>query len=252
MLNLTQFQLKLNKTIVVKGEFVGNDQSGKVVVFSHGFGVTRNNHGMFKELGDKLKDKYLIVRFDYNKIAKSGNKVEVYPYSTQVKELKLVINYIKRKFNQTETNIIAQSMGCIVAGLLGYFDNLNKVILNSPPIFQMYIDFKRYFSKRSGTVLNELGISKIERSDGSWTYINKDFWPEIKSVNPVTIYRNLSDKCRLYLICAKKDHILTKSAKPVLGSLGRIKYFEIDSDHDFSRESRSKWLRLNDKILSEI
>lgn len=49
MIRLTQFSIKLDE-IDIKGEYEGNDEYGKVVVFSHGFGVKRDSWGMFNEL----------------------------------------------------------------------------------------------------------------------------------------------------------------------------------------------------------
>ena len=68
MIELTQFETRFDDRVTVKGEWEGNEKSGKVVIFSHGFGVTRDSHGSFNQLGDLLKDKFLVVRFDYSKI----------------------------------------------------------------------------------------------------------------------------------------------------------------------------------------
>lgn len=63
----TNFFLKRTK---VKGEYWGNRETGNVLIFSHGFGVKRDSKGMFTQLAEMLKDKYLIVLFDYVDVKK--------------------------------------------------------------------------------------------------------------------------------------------------------------------------------------
>lgn len=131
-MKLTAFTQKLISGIEIKGEYEGNAKSGKIIVFSHGFGVKRDSRGMFNEIGDFLKSKSLIIRFDYNDINKAENLVTVLPYSDQAKILKKVLRFVKDEFQPKEINIISHSMGCLVTGILSP-RNIEKIILLSPP-----------------------------------------------------------------------------------------------------------------------
>jgi len=60
MTKLTQFEVKLDKKDVIKGEYEGDADSGRAIIFSHGFGVKRDSWGMFTKLGDLLKSNFLL------------------------------------------------------------------------------------------------------------------------------------------------------------------------------------------------
>lgn len=93
-MKVTQFEIQTEKGLTVKGEYEGNERTGKLIIFSHGFGVTRDSHGMFTEIGDELKSEYLVVKFDYTIVNKEENWTKVFPYSKQVEMLKAV--YLQR------------------------------------------------------------------------------------------------------------------------------------------------------------
>jgi len=248
-MKLTQFKIK-NTPVDVLGEYEGNQKSGKVIIFSHGFGVTRNNHELFIEIGDLLKDKYLIVRFDYNKFSSTKKSLRVYPYSDQVVSLRKVIDFIHKNFDISEVNIVAHSMGCCIVGMLQP-DNVKKVFLSAGPTEAPYKNFKEYFSKRPGTVFNETGLSKIQRSDGSFTVIGKEFWKDIKDIDPIPLYFKLAKNSEVYYVRAKKDQIITDTNYKMLVKNSNINYFEIDGGHDFHPPAREELLSILEKIFNE-
>lgn len=242
MRKLTQFELQLNQDIPIKGEFEGDDNSGKVVLFSHGFGVKRDSLGMFTELGDSLKDEFLVIRFDYNKIDKAQSATIVYPYSTQVKILDKVIAFIQKKFKPRELNIIAHSMGCLILGMLSP-NNINKAILLAAPPTSQYKRMKEYFSKRPGTKFHEKGVSKIQRSDGSWTLVGSDFWPDTKNVNPPILFKKLVQKSKIYLVRAKQDEVIIDKSYGEMKKISGLEYLELAGNHNFTGKARKPWLQ---------
>ncbi|MBN2016262.1 alpha/beta fold hydrolase [Candidatus Dojkabacteria bacterium] len=248
-MNLTQFSLKLNSKFV-KGEYEGNESSGKVVIFSHGFGVKRDSWGMFTQLGDLLKDKFLVVRFDYSKIDEGQNATIVPPLSFQAKMLEKVIEHLQEKFNLKEINIVAHSMGCLVVGILS-FENVNKIILLASPVTSPYKRMKEHFSKRPETKFNEQGTSKIKRSNGSWTFIGKKFWKDVKGIDPPKLYSTLSEKAEVYFGRAKQDHVITNETYDAIKNIKDLKYEELDGDHNFADEARQGWLERMVSILSD-
>jgi pimeloyl-ACP methyl ester carboxylesterase len=247
-MKITQFELRLNKEVTVKGECEGNAKSGKVVVFSHGFGVTRDSRGMFSELGDVLKDEYLVVRFDYTREMEDGKSRYLNPYSIQKSMLQKVIQHVKDQFDVKEMNLIGHSMGGIIIGLLDPVD-VHKVVLVASPISSPYRRMKEYFSRRKGTVIDEKGESRIAKSDGSVSILDKNYWREMKGVNPLERYASLATKTRIYYIRALEDQVVTNQDYTLLEANPDIKYMEMHGDHDFSGKDRKAW---HDKVVELI
>jgi len=248
-MKLQQFKL-LKNNITVKGEVEGNEKSGKVIIFSHGFGVTRSSHGMFNEIGDVLKDKYIVVRFDYTIINKKENWTKAFPCSIQKKMLQAVYDYIQKEFKPKNVNIIAHSMGCFIAGM-ARLKNIDKVFLLAPPTSSPYIRMKEYFSKRPETRINEEGSSRIKRSDGSITIIEKEVWNEMKTVNPYKLYSDLAKENSVYIIRALADQVITGESYEKVKTIKDLKYIEINGNHDFEGKARKILIEKIKSIFEE-
>ena len=139
-------------------------------------------------------------------------------------------------------------MGGIIIGMLSP-NNISKTVLVASPTFSPYERMKDYFSKREGTKIDENGESKIARSDGSISILDKNFWPEMKAVNPLTLYKHLSHKTNLTFVRALDDHVITDGDYEILKSNKHIDYFELPGDHDFSGGDRKEWLNKMVEIL---
>ena len=242
-MKLTQFETQTDKGLTVKGEYEGNETAGRVIIFSHGFGVTRDSHGMFTEIGDELKNEYLVVKFDYTIVNKEENWTKVFPYSKQVEMLKAVYKYIYNEFKPLEINIIAHSMGCLITGL-AQLSNINKILLLASPPTAPYQRMKDYFAKRPETVIDESATSTIKRSDGSITYVESDFWHEMRDVNPPKMYKHLASKAEVFFVRALSDQVITEQDYENIRSIKEIDYNEIDGNHDFEGEAREKLIKL--------
>jgi hypothetical protein len=244
-MQLTQFKLKAGKVDAL-GEFEGNINSNKLIIFSHGFGVKRDSKKMFYEMGDLLKRDYLVLRFDYNKI--NNEYVEVYPYTIQSMILNSVIEHINNKFKITKRFIIAHSMGCIIAAL-NIRKDIDKIILNAAPLTSPYKKIKNDFTKKQNAYLDEKGISRIERTDGSWTQFGSKFWEELKGVNPLKLYKKYSKSAKVYLVHALQDHVIGIEDYSEVSSIKNINYIKLNGDHNFSGKDRQGWLKKNVEII---
>lgn len=249
-MTLTQFSIPLTEKITVHGEYEGNTDSKKAIIFAHGFGVKRDSWGMFNELGDRLKDEYLVVRFDFVEILTKENATKVYPLSIQAKMLEAVISYVKNDLQSTELYIIAHSQGCLVTGLLAP-ENIRKIALLASPVENSYQRFKQYFGSRKDTELNENGLSRIKRSDGSWTFIEFGFWNDLKTTEPVDLFKKLATKTNLYFVRAMQDHVLTDVEYDEIESTKNITYMELPGDHNFAGDARENWLSTMVSIVKE-
>lgn len=250
MTSLTQFEIPFADNLPIMGEYEGNEASGYVVIFSHGFGVKRDSWGMFNEIGKALKDRSMVVRFDYNRINTQENATYVLPCTVQSRMLACVIDHFTTLFSPTRTSIIAHSMGCVVTGLL-QLKKIEKILLLAPPITSPYQRLKDYFSKRPGSRIDDTQSSVIERSDGSWTYIPPEFWPDIRLTSPFNLYKDLKPTTDLYAIRPLQDHVIINEDYNGLQQLLKGNYVEIDGSHDFHPPHRQKLLDTIQKILGE-
>lgn len=232
----------------IKGEYWKNGNSDKVVVFSHGFGVTRDARGMFTELTSMIEDGYSVVLFDYSDIGKDGNTT-TFPFSEQVKKLKAVMEFVKEKIDPKETNIVAHSQGCIIVGLASP-DNIEKIILVAGPTSAPGENIKNYFLQRPGTEINEEGVSKIERSDGTTTFIRPEYWKEAYNVNPAELFLNLAKNSKIYFVRARQDQVVTGEDYSMIEK-SNITLVELDGNHDFEGKDRKPWLSKMVELLKK-
>ena len=247
-MELTQFEIKTVHNQIVKGEYEGNTNSEKVIIFSHGFGVTRSSHGMFNEIGDALKNEYLIVRFDYAEVNQSENFTRVGSLTSQAEKLSSVIAYINQLIKVKQLNFIAHSMGCVILGMVNP-PSINKCILLAGPSTSPYLRLKDYFSKRPETVIDESSESTIKRSDGSTTYVEKEFWHEVHNINPSRLYHQLADNSDVSFIQALNDQVLTNESYESIMKIPKIKFSTLNANHDFEFEARTALVNVIKNIL---
>lgn len=231
----------------VEGGYYGNGAAGKIVIFSHGFGVKRGSRTLFKDLAERLKEKSLVCLFDYVEIDSVGS-ITVPPFTKQAMKLKKVLEFVDGKLRSKRKIIVAHSQGCLVVGCLSP-KNINKVILVAPPIRPPAQRVEEYFRKRPETVIDLKGVSKIKRSDGTYTYVPVDYWPEAKSVDGLELYTKLAAKTELHFIRALDDQMIVGENYAPIKNNGKINYLELKGSHDFEDEARLPWL---DKMVEII
>lgn len=248
MIQKTQFTVNYDDELTVTGEYEGTIDSGKVIVFSHGFGMKRDSRGFFTEIGNSLRNSFLIVTFDYCKMMPEENATLTYAFSVQVKLLQKVVEFIRSKFNVSELDVIAHSMGCLVVGL-AELEDVKKIILLSPPPSKRIQKMQTYFNHKQGSEFNTQGFSKVKRSDGSWTFIHPDFWNEVKIVDPAKLYKKLSKTADTYFVRALHDDVITDESYSEIQIIDRLHYIELDGDHNFKEPNRKKLLDTITKIF---
>ena len=247
MIRLTQFSTQTSKGVNIFGEYEGNELFDQVVVFSHGFGLQRDNRGKFIELSEVLKEKYIVVRFDYNEILADGSLL-VPKLDKQVEKLKKVLVFVRKVFPDAKVNVVAHSLGCVILGYLNP-DNIKKVILSAPPVKASGQDFNKNFSYRFEAT-NKYGADiKIRRSDGSFTYLKEGFVTSLEKNKPYESYINLSLKCNLSAIIATNDSQLDYKDYSQMLSEKPFNIIRIKADHDFGGIARKKWIKAVKDLL---
>lgn len=248
MKKLTPFDLSFSEDFSILGEYEGNEKSGKVIIFSHGFGMKRDSKGLFIQIGDLLKQNYLVVRFDYCKMLSEENATLTYSFSQQAKMLRKVVSHIKSKFKIYDVNLISHSMGCLVTGITD-LENLNKVILMCSPPSKQFRSMQTYFKHKPGTIFDLEGVSKVKRSDGSWTFIHPSFWNDIKIIDPVKLIREISKKSETYFIRALQDDVIRDESYKEISSIKNVNFLELPGDHNFKGKDRKQLLKWVGEIL---
>jgi hypothetical protein len=216
-----------------------------IIIFSHGFGVRKDDRGLFTDIASSLKDVESIM-FDYNDIDENRKELTVKKFSEQVPILKDIIN--KTKFSNPESiiDIICHSQGSLITALTKP-TGIRKIILIAPP-FDTDIDrMLNVFRPREGTEINKNGISKLARRDGSKTIITQEYWNERNNVNPIDVYLELAKQTELTIINAIQDEILSEKSPT---NLENIKIINLNGSHDFNGEYRKNLINTIENIIN--
>ena len=246
-MNCLPFEVKY-KDRIINGDYCGNLDSHKVILFSHGLGVDRDDRGLFDSIINALLPYYTFVRFDYN-FLDLEKKIRYAPsFQKGAKILNSVLAYVKLKFQPEELNIIAHSMGTGIVGFANPIDIKRIILLASYPlnIFPYVYD---YFSKRPNTTTWKQKELILKHSDGWQTHVSKEFWDEIKEINMIDFSDKLSSNSMVYYIRPKDDEIFKNANFDDIKNLNNINYLELPGDHNFSAESRQVLIKTIRKIL---
>lgn len=197
------------------------------IIFAHGFGVRADGRGIFTDIAHAMPEINCIT-FDFNTLDSDGNTT-VTPLDRQVKILQSHIDQAEEG-----ATLICHSQGCIVASLAN-LDKVGQVIFLAPPAEISIERFMKKFGRREGSVMNLDGLSSIPRSDGSTTYIPKEYVDSIKSIDVPSLYKKVAQNHKLTIVRATKDNILDETN---FDYLENVKTIDIKADHDFTGEAR--------------
>lgn len=201
----------------------------KDIVFAHGFGVGADARGIFTDIEKALPEANCIT-FDFNTFDSEGNTT-VTPLNEQVEILQSHIDQA-----QEGATLICHSQGCIVAGLAS-LDKIGQIIFLAPPTEISLERFMQKFGTREGSVMDPDGLSSIPRSDGSTTYIPREYIDSIKSIDVPSLYKKVAQNHKLTIVRATKDNILGETNFDYLKNVDII---DIVADHDFTEEARNE------------
>lgn len=199
------------------------------IIYSHGFGVMKDDRGLFTDIEDMLPD-FHHVMFDYNTIDEMHNTLTATPLDKQAAMLHEKIASTRSQFPSRRISIIAHSQGCVVAAMAAPHD-IDNVIFLAPPT--QFLGIKRSkLAERPGTVIEPDGTIYYPRRDGSTTIIREDYWKSRDGIDPIALYNTLATTTHLTIITATHDEVL--SATDFSGLVDKIKIIELPADHDFT------------------
>lgn len=209
----------------------------KIVLYSHGFGVKKDDRGLFTDIASSL-DGLQHVMFDYNQINERDNILTVTPLHKQAEMLKSQYDTLRDKYPKAIIDLVCHSQGCVVAGLAD-LKGVRKTILLAPPTRFLGSEAKlKQMSEREGTVVKD-GVVSYPRRDGSTTIIKQDYWQSRDEISdPVALYNQLSKETELTIIEALNDEVLGKSDYSTLSD--NVQHIQQNANHDFTDEARSR------------
>ena len=212
----------------------------KIVLYSHGFGVKKDDRGLFTGIASSL-DGFQHVMFDYNQINELNNTLTVTPLHEQAEILKSQYDILRNKYPEAIIELVCHSQGCVVAGL-AKLGGVHKTILLAPPTRFLGSEAKlKQMSEREGTVI-ENGVVSYPRRDGSTTIIKQDYWQSRDKISdPIALYNQLSRETEVTIVEALDDEVLGESDYSALSD--KVLHIQQEANHDFTNEARSALLK---------
>lgn len=205
--------------------------SKHTIVYSHGFGVRKDDRGLFSDIAKVLPEADHIM-FDYNLIDEQANTLTVSPLQQQVQTLREQLNKID---GDTVVDIVAHSQGCVVAALAKP-KNVRKILCLAPPDNADTERLISFFGSRDGSVIDLDGQSRIPRRDGSTTIIPAAYWQSLKGLGVVRLYNRLPDLAQVKFLIASEDEVLGITNFDKTDE--RIDLLQVSGNHDFTDEDR--------------
>ncbi len=213
--------------------------SNQIVIFSHGFGVRRDNRGMFTEIAEALDCPTIL--FDYNQYDEATNTLTVAPLSQQAAKLRQVIADAKADHPGATIDLICHSQGCIAAGLAKPA-GLRNIILIAPATTLNAARMVAVFGSRPGAHLDFAGDSRFPRRDGSTTIVPKTYWPDLENLKPVELFNELAKTANVTIIEAGSDEIVGPTDFTNL-SPNATRISIKNANHDFTGTAHPKLIR---------
>ncbi|MCA9349455.1 alpha/beta hydrolase [Candidatus Saccharibacteria bacterium] len=216
--------------------------SKHVVIYSHGFGVRKDDRGLFTDIADAIPEANHVM-FDYNHVDERANTLTVSPLQEQVQKLREQLEKIE---GDAIIDVVAHSQGCLIAALAKP-QNVRQILCLAPPD---NVDTERlinFFGNREGSIVDLEGQSRIPRCDGTTTIIPSAYWQSLKGLDAIRLYNRLPDLAKVKFVIANDDEVLGMSNFDNTDE--RIELAQLDGSHDFTDEARQP---LVDLVRNEL
>lgn len=180
----------------------------RTIICSHGFGVGADSRGMFPEIAAALPQ-FKFVMFDYNTFDMHRNATVV-SLQKQAEKLNEQIAGAEQPIT-----LLCHSQGCIVASL-AELSAVDKLVFLAPPDELTPERFIRIFAGRKGAVYNPEGVSSIPRSDGTTTYLGKDYMDSVAHTDVQQLFKAVANKKPVTIVRAADDEIVGETRFPAV------------------------------------
>lgn len=213
-----------------------------IAIYSHGFGVLKDNRGMFTEIKEAFPDFHKHFLLDMNKFNKEKNELTVAPLDKQADLLARFVKRIQSDYPDYRIILFCHSQGCLVASM-AKLQGIYRVYFLAPPSSISGAGNKiKEMLKREGTVKSEDGSIKYPRRDGSTTIVSREYLDSREGVNPIELYKDLAKNNRTVVIKAKDDEVLGETNLDQVNEF--LDVIELPGNHDFNREYRPGLIKM--------
>jgi hypothetical protein len=210
--------------------------SKHIIIYSHGFGVRKDDRGLFTDIAASLPDAQHVM-FDYNQLDEATSNLTVASLTKQAEKLGKVIADAKAAHPDATIDLICHSQGCVVAALLRP-QGIHRTILAGPPAELSVEDMVRIFANRPGSEVNLHGVSLLKRADFSTTKVPPEYWKSIENIQPIALYNDLAKITKLVIINATEDEII--GSRDFGGLSPYVKVVKIKTGHNFEGDGRQQ------------
>ncbi|MCK5107508.1 MAG: alpha/beta hydrolase [Nanoarchaeota archaeon] len=167
------------------------------MILAHGFGVTKEEYGLFDGLAEKLSRNGVIVyRFDFSGCGESERNYTETSLTKNKEELESIFEFVKKDKNVGKIGLLGQSRGA-AAVIISALD-VECIVLTGAGHTS-----KEKFAKSFGAEYNPEGISNKKKSDGRVISIGPVFWKEWDKYNIMEEVKKV--KCPILFVHGSKD-----------------------------------------------
>jgi hypothetical protein len=221
--------------------------SDTVIIFSHGFGIRKDNLGLFTYLSEKFEETgFKTNLFDYYEYNEDTKEVYTIPFSKQAEILQNQIEKVKNLYPGFDIKIVCHSQGSLIPTLIE-MSGVTQVIGISPFFLTNKEKVLERYNSRAGSSTDFSKVSRRLHSDGKVTVIPPEYWTERFNIDQFELYNALGSKLDLTLICGDKDGLALEEDKEKVNT---AKVITIEGDHDFSGEYKKLLYEVISKIIN--
>lgn len=213
------------------------------VVYSHGFGVRKDDRGLMTDIAGSMPE-FEHILFDYNELSDSDKTMRAASLSDQADKLNSQIDLLDP---DATVDVVAHSQGCISTAI-AQPERVRHIVFITPPDNTDGARISEYFGSRPGSHMDMDGESRIPRRDGTTTIIPAEYWSDLKSIEVVPLYAKLAELCEITFIAARDDEVLDG---PDFTSLdGLVDLRVLPGNHDFTGVYRPTLLKTIFDVLA--
>lgn len=218
-----------------------------IIVYSHGFGVRKEDRGLFTAIAKAMPDAESIL-FNYNPINEKANTLTAKPLDEQVRKLRKTINAARAEYPGAVIDLVCHSQGCVVAALLKP-RHIRKIIMLTPPDDISEAVVIKQLTTDQETPIDVTTRTRLLRADGSTTVIHPEYWQSLADIDVIKLYNRMARFTALRMISARHDEVLGDLAFE--GLEPSISHVTLDGGHNFDDdESRRRVLYILQKELA--
>ncbi len=169
------------------------------IILVHGFGVTKEESGMFDNLAKNLSETgFLVYRFDFSGCGESEGDYSETSLSKLKSDLFKILYFVQSqpKVDNSKIGILAQSFGTATTSTLEPKVKCLIMMGSSPYL-------KKNLIQLFGEGYNPEGISTRTKSNGTITKIKPQFWKDFENHNLLNSIKKIN--CPILFIHGSED-----------------------------------------------